>query len=165
MLFSSFNKSFCFLPTFWCIGRDEELCLRNNLWNKEFSTTELNSLQFVTGDILCQPVLLRPGGFSALAHIMSDHLESNSLIMSMKIINKKPILGVEKSLIWATLRNITQKTVSQKIRRVYLREAFSAQFYILSELKNIKQVKNTFLRGFKKRKHRSTCTQHWHWGS
>ena len=91
---------------------------------------------------------------------MSDHLESNSLIMSMKIINKKPILGVEKSFIWAKLRNITQKTVSQKIRRVYLREAFSAQFYVLSELKNIKQVKNTFLRGFKKRKNRSTSTQY-----
>ena len=49
----------------------------------------------------------------------------------MKIINKKPILGVEKSLIWATLRNITQKTVSQKIRRVYLREAFSAVLHLI----------------------------------
>lgn len=71
--------------------------------------------------------------------------------MSMKIINKKPIIRVEKSLIWAKLGTITQKTVSQKIRRIYLRGAFSALFYIFSELKNIKQVKNTFLPGFKKK--------------
>ena len=134
-------------------------------------TTELNPLQFATGNILCQPVratgfpvLLQPGEISALAHTMSNHLKSNSLIMSVKIINKKPIIRVEKSLIWAKLRTITQKTVSQKIRRIYLREAFSAQFYVFSELKNIKQVKNTFLWGFRKRKNRSTCTQHWHWG-
>ena len=69
-------------------------------------TTELNPLQFATGNILCQPVratgfpvLLQPGEISALAHTMSNHLKSNSLIMSVKIINKKPIIRVEKSLI------------------------------------------------------------------
>ena len=70
----------------------------------------------------------------------------------MKIVHKQSIIKIEKSFIWAKLRTIAWKTASQITLRNCSREAWFLAVLYLVRTKNIKQVRDTFLQGFKNKK-------------
>lgn len=86
-----------------------------------------------------------------------NHFALSAFYWPVKVINTQSITGIEKNLSCAKLRTTTPKTTSQITLRNFSGEAwFSAQFSYLVRTKHIKQVRDTFLQDFKKKKKKKT---------
>ena len=69
----------------------------------------------------------------------------------MKIISKQSIGNIEKSIFWAKLRTSPEAYFPDDSEKLFRRcRIFSTVLYLV-RTKNIKQVRDTFLQGFKKK--------------
>ena len=76
----------------------------------------------------------------------------------MKIISKQSIKNIEKSIFWAKLRTSPEAYFPDDSGKLFRRcRIFSTGLYLV-RTKNIKQVRATFLQGFKKKEQSSKYT-------
>ena len=80
----------------------------------------------------------------------------------MKIINKQSIIGIEKHFIEAQLRTMAWKTLLDNSEELLWRSMVFITVLYLVRTKNIKEVRDTFLQGLKKKKRKEKKDQHIH---
>ena len=115
-------------------------------------------------DVGQRPVWISPQQPSKLRAPLRSSIKSLGLnLLSMKIINKQSIRRIEKSFIGVKLRISPEAHFPDDSEKLLLRsKVFSTVLYLV-RTKNIKQVRVTFIQGFKKKKEQPsmyTASQH-----